>query len=364
MKPLILKRPVIAVAGSSGKTTTKEMIASILKRRWRIYKSGKNRTNRDHIRAHRRRIKSFHRAVVLEYSMSYRGHLRRSCQIIQPNMSIVTMVGTAHIGNLGGSVTALIKAKSGIIKNMKPTGTLFLNADNRNSERLQLGHFRGRIIKVGIHKSADYQASAINYSQRGMEFSLDLGGQPHRFFIPVFGEHNVYNALFAIAVADQLGFSPSGIDKGLRCFQRPPHRLRVYRLKRGSRLIDDTFNANPHSVKAALDVLTRLGKGHTVAVLGNMSELGNYSRRGHREVGQYLAERNIGRLLTFGQKGRRIGTAAIAAGFPGNKVRHSSTRAQLHRRLHTAIKPGTTILIKGSHDQHMVRTVKYLRRNG
>lgn len=363
MKPLILKRPVIAVAGSSGKTTTKEMIAAILKRRWRIYKSAKNRTNRDHIRTHRRRIKSFHRAVVLEYSMSYRGHLRRSCQIIQPNMTIVTMVGTAHIGNLGGSMTALIKAKSGIIKHMKPTGTLFLNADDKNSEQLIMGNFRGRVIKIGIHQPADYKATKINYGRRGMKFSVDLGGQIHRFFIPVLGEHNVYNALFAIAAADQLGFSPSSMDKGLRSFRRPPHRLRVYRLKQGRRLIDDTFNANPHSVKAALDVLDRLGKGRTVAVLGNMSELGRYSKRGHREVGQHLAERNIGRLLTFGKKARRIGTAAVAAGFPARKVRHSSTRARLHRRLRQAVKPGATILIKGSHDQHMVRTVKYLRSN-
>ncbi|MEQ8200694.1 MAG: UDP-N-acetylmuramoyl-tripeptide--D-alanyl-D-alanine ligase [Syntrophomonadaceae bacterium] len=364
MKTLILKRPVIAVAGSSGKTTTKEMIASILKRRWRIYKSAKNRTNRDHIRIHRRRIKPSHRAVVLEYSMSYRGHLRRSCQIIQPNMAIVTMVGTAHIGNLGGSLEALIKAKSGIIQHMKPTGTLLLNADDANSQRLDFGRFRGRVIKVGIKKPADYQASRIDYGQRGMNFSVSLAGQTYRFFIPVFGEHNVYNALFAIAAADQLGFRPAQIDKGLRSFRRPPHRLRVYRLKRGVRLLDDTFNANPHSVKAALDVLSRVGKEHRVAVLGNMSELGRYSERGHREVGEYLAGHEISQLLTYGKKARQIGTAAVAAGLPVRNVQHSPTRARLHRSLRGAIKHGTTILVKGSHDQHMVRTVRFLRRAG
>lgn len=364
MKTLVLKRPVIAVAGSSGKTTTKEMMASILKQRWRVYKSGKNRNDRAYMRKHCLSIKSYHRAAVLEYGMHARGNLRRSCRIIQPNMAILTMIGTAHIGNFGGSLPALIKAKSDIIEHMKPTGTLFINADDANSQSLIYGKFKGKMIRIGIENKADYQANNVAFAGRGMKFAVDLHGTTQQFFIPIPGKHNVYNALFAISVADQLGFTPGQIKNGLAKYHRPAHRLRSYHLKKGTRLIDDTYNANPHSMKAAIDVLANIGKGRTIAVLGNMSELGRYSIEGHRGVGQHLASHQIHGLFTYGAKAKRIGTTAIVHGYPPNKVQHSSSREDLHRRLRGVIGRETTILVKGSHDQHMNKTIRFLKRIG
>ncbi len=352
------------MAGSSGKTTTKEMTASILKQRWRVYKSGKNRNDRVHMRKHRSAIKSHHRAAVLEFGMHDRGNLRRSCRIIQPNMVILTMIGTAHIGNFGGSLKALIKAKSDIIQHMKPTGTLFINADDANSQNLIYGNFNGQVIKVGIQNEAHYRASNISFTGRGMRFAVNLNGTAHQFFIPIPGEHNVYNALFAIAAADRLGFTPSQIKKGLAEYRRSPHRLRSYRLKKGTRLIDDTYNANPNSMKAALDVLANIGQGRNIAVLGNMSELGRYSITGHQEVGKHLADHRISGLFTYGTKARRIGTTAVVHGYPRSRVQHSSSRKRLHRRLRKVIGRGTTILVKGSHDQHMNKTVRFLKRIG
>lgn len=361
MKTLVLKRPVIAVAGSSGKTTTKEMVASVLKRRWKIYKSTANRNNRQHLRQHAKKIRPSHRAVVLEYGMSARGHLRRSCKIIQPNITIITMVGTAHIGNVGGTVEGLIRAKSGIIFNMKQTGTLLLNADDVNSGQLNTGKFNGTILYVGINNEADYQAVDVRYSRYGMKFRVGLHDIYHDFFIPIWGKHNVYNALFAIAVADHLGFSPRQIKIGLKAYRKPPRRLRVYRRKKRVRIIDDTFNANPNSVKAAIDVLSSIGKGRNIAVLGSMSELGRYSRRGHKEVGRYLADKNVTRLFTFGAKARVIGKEAISHGFSSQRVAHSSNRNTLHKRLKRTIISGSTVLVKGSHNLRMNKTVQFLR---
>ncbi|HEX3010495.1 MAG TPA: Mur ligase family protein, partial [Syntrophomonadaceae bacterium] len=208
------KRPVIAVAGSSGKTTTKEMIASILRQEWKIFKSPGNRNNRRDIRGHLKRIKPYHRAIVLEFGMSARGHLTRSCQIIKPNMAVITMVGTSHIGNFGGALTNLAHAKSELIMHMHQNGILFLNADDRNSKLLGCRSFRGRIIRVGIENEADYRASQVDYTANGMSFQVRLNGRIHRFYIPIFGRHNVYNALFAIALAHVLGFNPETIKTG------------------------------------------------------------------------------------------------------------------------------------------------------
>lgn len=361
MKTLVLKRPVIAVTGSSGKTTTKEMLASILLRRWKVFKSPANKNNRAHLMKHAKQIGPSHRAVVLEYGMSAKGHLTRSCKIIRPNIAVITMIGTAHIGNVGGTIGDVIRAKSEIILNMKQSGTLFLNNDDVNSKKLNIRRFKGKIIKVGIKNDADYQALNVHFVEQGMRFGVKLNSIYHEFFIPILGTHNVYNALFAIAVSDHLGFSPELIKEGLKKYKRPGGRLRVYHLKNNVRLIDDTFNANPNSVKAAINVLSKISKAKSIAVLGSMSELGRYSRRGHKEVGRYLANKNINHLLTYGEGAKLIGEEAISRGFPSGRVIHTSNRETLHRRLKKTINPGSTVLVKGSHNMMMSKTVKALK---
>jgi len=355
-----LNRPVIAIAGSSGKTTTKEMLASILSTRWKIYKSAGNQNNRHAMLHHRRAIKSYHQAVVLEFGMSFPGHLRRQCQIIRPNMAVITMVGSAHIGNCGG-LEGLIRAKSEIIRHMDPHGTLFLNADDENSQRLLTRGFKGRILRIGIAKEADYRAYDIRYTKGGMGFKINLGGKPHDFFIPIYGRHNVYNALFAAAAAHELGFGVQDIKNGLQNYHRPSRRLVIYRPGRRIKIIDDTFNANPHSVKAAVDVLQEIGGENNIAVLGDMAELGRLSTWGHKTVGRYLVKKQVNRLFTFGRLAGIIKEAAIEAGFPRSKAEHFTKRERMHRRLLTFIKPGTTVLVKGSNTARMNLTVRYLR---
>jgi UDP-N-acetylmuramoyl-tripeptide--D-alanyl-D-alanine ligase len=361
LKRLVLKKPVIAVAGSSGKTTTKEMIASILRTQWKIYKSKANQNNRKAMRRHARNIRSYHRAAVLEFGMSNYGHLRKQCRIIQPNIAVITMVGSAHIGNVGGSVTRLIKAKSQLAQHMKRSGTLFLNADDRNSRRLRLKPFRGLVKTVGIKGIGNYTAYGIRYVNGGMAFSTRIKGTEHNFFIPVYGIHNVYNALFAIAVSDHLGFTVEQMKTGLKRYHRPYRRLIVYRTKNDIQIIDDTFNANPHSVKAAVDVLSHLHGYPKILVLGNMSELGRYSKKGHQEVGRYLVTRKIDYLFTFGKRARQISTTAVKHGFPATRAFHTTERKKLHRQIRAVISPGAIVLVKGSNDTHMNRTVNYLR---
>lgn len=361
MSRLVLKKPVIAVAGSSGKTTTKEMIASILRTRWNVYKSKYNRNNRKSMRKHARSIRPYHRAAVLEFGMSGRGHLRHQCNIIQPNMAVITMVGSAHIGNFGGSLNRLIRAKSQLAQNMKRTGTLFLNADDPNSHRLHLKPFRGIIKTVGLKGVGNYTASNIRWVAGGMSFDARVKGTEHNFFIPIYGIHNIYNALFAIAVSDRLGFTVEQMKTGLKHYRKPSRRMVVYRNKNNVRIIDDTFNANPHSVKAAIDVLSNLQGHPKVLVLGSMSELGRYSKKGHHEVGRYVSARDIDYLFTYGKPARQIRNAAVSYGFPAGRSYHARDRKELHRRIRTVINPGAIVLVKGSHNTNMNRTVNYLR---
>ncbi|MGE5398273.1 MAG: UDP-N-acetylmuramoyl-tripeptide--D-alanyl-D-alanine ligase [Chitinophagales bacterium] len=358
----MLNKPIIAVGGSSGKTTTKEMIASILSRKWRILKSLGNWNARVATIRNAKRITPAHRAAVLEFGMTRLGDLRRHCRYLQPNIAVITMVGTAHIGNFGGNVARLANAKSDLIRYMKQTGTLVINADDHNSKLLDIKHFKGKIIRVGItSEEADYRAHNISYATGGMSFSVKLNGTEHRFFIPIYGTHNVYNALFAIAVADHLGFSSEHIRTGLRHYRKIGRRMTVYRLKNGIRLIDDSYNANPNSVKAAVDVLTHIGKSPKVVVLGGMLELGAFSHKGQNEVGHYVANKKVDYLFTYGDKAKQVSKAAVAAGLAPNHVIHSNDRGYLHRTLVPRIGQSSTILVKGSNKVQMYKTVRYIK---
>jgi UDP-N-acetylmuramoyl-tripeptide--D-alanyl-D-alanine ligase len=195
-----------------------------------------------------------------------------------------------------------------------------------------------------------------------MNFQVKLDGQDYDLLIPIYGNHNVYNALFAIALSHTLGFNPQEIKVGLRSYHRPIHRLRVYKLKRDIKLIDDAYNANPNSVKAALDVLTTISKDKNVAVLGSMSGLGSYSKNGHTIVGEYAASKSyLSRIYTYGKEGQQIARAAVKAGFPRNKIIHSNNRETLHKHLKKDLQPGSTVLVKGSHSMEMSKTVKFIR---
>jgi UDP-N-acetylmuramoyl-tripeptide--D-alanyl-D-alanine ligase len=363
-KPSILRKLIIAITGSAGKTTTKEMIASILQRRWLIYKSPANKNFMGNTLTHARSLRPQHRAAVLEYGIMYSGNLRKHCSILQPNIGVITNIGTAHLGNFGGSIARLALAKSELIRYMKPTGLVFLNADCPYSRRFHLqpyrGRFAGKFITVGVNNPATYRGYNVRYEKAGMRFECKLNGIAYSFFIPVHGSHNITNALLAIAVAHTLGFSPAIIQAGLRTYSRPYRRLMTYE-QNGIRVIDDTYSANPTAMQAAINVLAETGKGTNVAVLGSMLELGRYTVGGHMDVGRYLARKKVDYLYTFGPYAKYIATGAIRAGFPKLRVLHCQNRAQLHSQLAKLMKPNTTFLVKGSNKVRMDVTAGFLR---
>ncbi len=365
-KPFNFDRPIIGVTGSAGKTTTKEMIAAILKGRWKIFKTKGNRNSFLSTRRNKARINASHRAIVLEFGMKRRGQIAKHCKIIQPNIGVITSVGSAHAGNFRDGIVGVARVKSELIKNMHPQGILLINKDDENSKLLKLSSFKGTMISIGSKDpSSDYFASEIVLHRNGIKFKVHFpNGSCGNFYIPVYGEHNVNNALFAIAIADFLGFTISEIERGLKYFQKAKRRLNVYRVKENVMIIDDSYSANPEAMKRAIDVLVQLGNGKKVAVLGNMMELGIYSVDGHRDVGRYLTDRNIDFLYTFGDHAKYIGTGAIGAGFPLERVYHFTSRSQLNKHLAKQLQSNTTFLVKGSHSMRMNSTRKYLLKIG
>jgi UDP-N-acetylmuramoyl-tripeptide--D-alanyl-D-alanine ligase len=357
-------RPIIAVTGSAGKTTTKELIASILKTRMKTFKSIKNLNLSIFTMHYAQSITPDHEAIVLEYGLQYPGEIKKHCSIIQPNISVITNIGTAHVGNFKSNIIELAKAKSEIIEGMDPLGRLYLNADDANSKLLLTDSFKGTIKTVGIEKKANYRARHIHYTDAGMTFQVKIKGKMYSFTVPVYGIHNIYNALYAIAVTHQLGFTPEEMQQGFnnsRRILKKNRRLSLYSIWDNIQIIDDTFSANPQAMKAALDVLENLGNKYNIAVLADMLELGEYTVDGHKEVGKYLAAKKIDLLYTFGDFAQSIGHGAIESGFPEDKVFHFSNIEDLNTTLLNSLLPGSTVLVKGSHALKMNRTVKFLR---
>jgi len=352
----------IVITGSNGKTTTKTMLASILEMKWNILQTVGNKNLPFHIRNTLKRRTSKHQAVLLELGMGKPGAGHRHGQYIHPDIAVFTNIGSAHCGNLGNSARSIAENKSVLLKYMNKNGLVLLNNDDENSKWIDTSSHQGRVLTIGVHKLADYVAADIQNVKSGTEFTIKRDNEIGKIHIPVFGLHNVYNALFAIAIAHQLGFTMTEIAQGLQNFEPSIKRLNMIKLRSEMLLIDDTVNANPESVKSAIDVLVQLGiNKKKVIILGSMLELGEYTREAHLEVGKYLAGKEISDIYTYGVETEWIKEGAIASGFPAESIHYFESKDLMHEALLHELNDKSVILVKGSAAMKMSLTIEFIK---
>lgn len=262
-------RPVIAVTGSAGKTTTKSMVSSVLREKFNIFESKDNCNTSENTCKHVNAITPFHQAAVLEYAMGHEGVITRHCQFIKPHLSIITNIGPAHISNFNNDIRGIARAKSEIIRGMDQDGILIINGDDPNSNFLETESFKGTVLKVGTNKNCDFQATNVRYESNGISFDIEIKGEILTAFLPASGNHNLYNALFAIAAGVQLGLSPMEILRGLKKYRNPKGRLELRHFDDEITLIDDTCHATFEAMKSAIEVLCQIAKDNRrkIAVL-------------------------------------------------------------------------------------------------
>ena len=347
-----LRLEAIGVTGSSGKTSTKEMIASVLGERFSVHKTVGNYNNHIGLPLTVLGASGADDFGVFEMGMNHAGELAPLCDIARPDASVITNIGTAHIGHL--ETREAIAAEKAVLAEAVPAeGFVVLNANDDFTDWIA-ARCKGRVVRAGLNQG-DVVAQNIEQCVKGSKFRLSCGTRTTQVWLPVHGEHMVINACLAAAVGLEVGLTLEECATGLAKTAIPGNRLKIQNL--GPVLvINDAYNANPDSMVAALKTATQLMvKGRRVAALGRMGELGRESESAHRRVGRAVAEFEFDYLITVGEEARLMAEAASSAGL--KSADRADTHEQAIEALLDYLEPGDLLLVKGSLSSAMDRVV-------
>lgn len=343
--------PVIAVTGSTGKTTTKDLIAAALSSKYRALKTEANFNNEIGLPKTLLQLGPEHDAAVVEMGMRGLGQIKALAEIARPTVGAVTNVNETHI-ELLGSIENIAEAKSELVEAIGAGGVVILNADDPRVLAMR-GKASGKVRLFGLN-CAELGAERIRMETRGMTFLCRGEGWTEEIQLRALGRHNVHNALCAIAAALELGLCVKDIRAGLARYEPADMRLNV-KVKGEYVVINDAYNASPASMAAAIDTLASTAKKRAVAVLGDMLELGGHAPEAHRRIGVLLAEKKIDLVVAVGRAAQWIADAARDGGIA--EVYACRTGEEAGGALRSALKPGDTILFKGSRGMRMERII-------
>ena len=342
----------VCITGSNGKTSTKDFTASVLAQSLSVTKTAGNLNNHIGLPLTILRAGRNHTAGVFEIGMNHPGEIAPLAAVARPDMAIITNVGVAHIEFMG-SREAIAQEKGMLAEAVGADGTVILNADDEFTPSIAR-RTRARVVTAGL-QSGDVRASDLEQLSEGIRFRLHATGQCVEAELPVPGEHMVRNALLAVAAGIVFGLTLEECAHGLRDIQLTAGRL-TQKTVAGIGILDDTYNANPDSMSAALVTLARMpAAGRRIAVLGRMGELGAESERGHRSVGEVAGRERIPCVITVGEEALWIADSAETAGVPS--VIRTADTGDAVRALRGLARPGDLVLVKGSRSARLERIV-------
>ena len=344
--------PVVQVTGSAGKTTTKEMIASVLSQRYNTLRTEGNFNNDIGAPLTLLRLMPEHQAAVIETGMNHFGEIRYLGEMVRPDIAVITNVGDAHIENLGNTRQGILRAKCEIFEDLTPEGIAVLNGDD---ELLNTVTLPQTILRCGVGDGCGVRVTDID--DRGLEgvaCTVTIEGEHYRLTTSAPGRYMIYPMAMAAAIGRRLGLTGEEIAAGVAAYTTVGSRMHLIRLPGERLVIDDCYNANPQSMAEGLRMLAASPAQHRVAVLGDMGELGQLTAQAHRDMG----------ALT-----RRLGLTAVAVGEKMHALTETDPQAQWFATVEEAMPairqlftPGTAVLVKASHAMHFERIVKELEK--
>ena len=350
--------PVFAVGGSNGKTTTKELIASVLRQKMSVLWSEASFNNEIGVPLTLLRLEKSHQAAVLEAGTNHPGELAPLVQMIAPSHGVITNIGREHL-EFFGDLAGVAREEGRIGEGLSASGTLFLNGDDPCSDALAR-RTPARIVRAGLTDNNNYRATNIRCDQSGSVFWIQCG-RPHldgEYHIRLLGRHQVANAAFAVAAGAELGLDHAQIQRGLATCVPPKMRMEVLELD-GVRVLNDAYNANADSMLAALETLRALPcAGRRVGVLGDMGELGETSGPAHAEIGARAAEIGLDQLFTVGPRAAEIAASARLSGL--SRVAEFAEVEAAASAVKEFVRTGDVVLVKASRAMRLERIIETL----
>jgi UDP-N-acetylmuramoyl-tripeptide--D-alanyl-D-alanine ligase len=354
---------VAAVTGSNGKTTTKEMTAAIMDEaigRQHVLRTAGTENNLIGVPLTLLRAREHERVAILELGMNAPGEIWRLAEIADPDVGVVTCVGPAHLEGLG-SIAGVAHAKGELYQRLRRDAAAVVNGDDARVGQIAAS-FTGRTVRFG--QGAEVSADGVTaLGGAGVVFTLVVDGERRQVHLPLPGRHNVTNALAAAAVARLLGASLDAIVAGLARLPRLPMRMEIVMLPGPVTIINDAYNANPASMRSALAVLASMGNGARIAVLGEMRELGDASAALHHDVGRAAAAVGLKALITLGAEADAVRAGALAGGMDPCAATVVGSQAEAAERVRALVRPGDSVLIKGSRGARMEAVLARLQES-
>ncbi len=338
--------PIVAITGTSGKTTTKEMIKHILSADRQVTATTLSSNSRTASLQYLLNIEDDTEAAVFETAVGSPGDVTNAGKYFKPTIGIITNIGAHHL-NYCKTLEGYIQAKGEMLDIIQPKGTLIINAEDMNTKKLDISKFNGRVLKVGIHDSCHFRASHIQYYQKGMNFKLHHNRKIYDIFVPGFGQHQVYNALAAIAAAYEIGVPIPVSANQLQSFRQLKKQLQLFEGINHSMLLDDTWSITTTSLEAGLKVLKDLGEGKKkIAVIGTITDLGSWGYIIHEQAGELIHRIGVDVLITIGEHARIMADHAVNLGLNAPVYTYKNSTL-VYPLLQQIVDENTIVLIKG-----------------
>lgn len=340
--------PVVAITGSVGKTSTKDIVSRVLEEKFNVLKTEGNLNNHIGLPLTILKLKK-HEALVLEMGMNNLGEISVLTNIAKPNVAVITNVGTSHIGNLG-SRDNILKAKLEILEGLSKDGVLVINKDNDLLKKWYEENIKNVNYKVqtyGIKEKSDFTGYNIIAKEYGSKYKIDINNNTYDIEIKIGGEHFVLNSLCAISVASIFQIPMNKIINGILNFELTKNRMEIKK-KKGITIINDCYNANYDSMKAALDFLGASKNNRKIAILGDMLELGEFSKELHKKVGIEVSKNKIDILITVGDNSKYISYSAENCGMQKDNIFNFSNNIEAINKIKDIMQENDIILVKAS----------------
>lgn len=360
----LFKIPVIAITGSVGKTSTKEMIASMLSTEYKVHKTSGNYNNEIGVPLTILKLEEKHEVAVIEMGMNHYGELHRLSKIVRPNMVVFTNIGVSHIEYFG-SKEGILKAKEEILDFIDKDGLIILNGDDEYLKTI-IGRYPNRIFTYGINvNNMCILKEYVSKEQNGQKAIIKTYNNIYEIDVKYIGKHILLNSMPGILISELLNISKHNIIKGITNYKSEKMRLNIYKLNNNITLIDDSYNASVDSMKSAIETLVSVSnnKGRTIAILGSMFEMGEYAEEGHKKVGEIVLNNKISKLICIGSEAKQIASGAITNGMNESDIYYYDNKEDFIPDIDSLIREDDTIIIKASRGMHLEKVVEQIRKS-